>query len=217
MALEVPVDRSQQHKAKAACRVKAAAKKPAAAGSVVKRPASSTSRTRKKASVEQEKQANIECDDDAAGTQHYSPADCNKTKQDEEVEIEGPNAKKGRNKKGEAKAKAKAKTTKTKASQQTKGAGKGKGKAKRNGRGKGTAKPHAKQTHEEPVETPPPKRARHSPTSAGSGKKTFARRNQPKQDPSKTFWSCLKDAFQSKIHDWVEKPSTLEDPKLSKR
>ncbi len=76
-------------------------------------------------------------------------------------------------------------------------------------------KPTAKaESPREEIKTPTPKR--HRGTSASGSKpkktkKTFARRNEPKTDPSKTYWNAIKESFVAEVQEKVKNPSSLED------
>ena len=62
------------------------------------------------------------------------------------------------------------------------------------------------------LKTPPPKRARKSSTSGTKlAKKTFARRFQPKCEPTLTFWKSTRAAFEEHIQKKVASPSKMED------
>lgn len=198
-ALEAPVDRQEQHRAKLATRPKKQQmKKPAANTKVMKKPGARASAMKKPSARAVVEVEGSECDE-VARTQHYSPA----SKKDKQEQQETPKTTRKATSKAKAKAKSKAKV---KASPPKSAAKATKGEEKRK-----------RQDHtKEDTKTPPSKRSRASPKSTGSGKKTFARRFQPNKDPSKTFWAALKDAFERKVQSRVESPSKLEDHSCSK-
>jgi hypothetical protein len=74
------------------------------------------------------------------------------------------------------------------------------------------ATPATEHSTEGAFKTPPPKRARKSSTSGTKlEKKTFARRFQPKCEPTLTFWKTTRAAFEEHIQKKVQSPSKMED------
>ena len=61
------------------------------------------------------------------------------------------------------------------------------------------------------LKTPTPKRRRRTSASGSKPKKTFARRVEPKTDPSKTYWNAIKESFEAEVQGKVKHPSSLED------
>ena len=178
----------------------------------MKRPTARASRV-KKAGFEKIGVEENASQDEGVRTQHYSPTGKD-NHQDEVEQIEEHEEHEKLNQK--PKARANNKINKASQSPPKKNAGKSKGKAQGKDKEKGEGKRKRKDDAKEDTKTPPSKHTRTSPKSTGSGKKTFARRWQPTKDPSKTFWAALKDAFEQKVQNKVQAPSSLEDQSCSK-